>query len=107
MSEPEQIQIIVKKIATTYEVYTLDQDELRDYLNNQYDDEPLIHTIRAKLWKWLKGFSNNKKVFFVYRYESDYKERIDEPIEDKYDVFNEMMDTKVTSLLRPRRTLRR
>jgi hypothetical protein len=108
MSEPEQIQIIVKKVCITYEKYTLDEEELRQYLKDNYPNEPRIQTIRSKLWKWLKGYSDKKKPLFIYQHESDYKEPVDDPIEDSYfHHYPPLIANKVASLLNPRRTLRR
>jgi hypothetical protein len=106
MSESEQILIVVKTITTKYEYYKLDEDELRQYLSDSYPNEPRIQTIRLKLWKWLKGFTKPNKPLFISR-GTDSCEIVDEPIEDNFNQYGEVLDNKIAGLLNPRRTLQR
>lgn len=105
MSEKkESVKVVVKQIHTSYEVFTINKEDLQEYLTSLEEQGGAIgwRTVFPQIWKWIQSKSKDKKNkhIFTKKTEDYWCEYNPEPLETQHKYFATLLADKVHQLVR-------
>ncbi len=109
MNKEDTITVVIKRVHTDYQEYTLTFEEFEEYMEENFtNDNPARHvgglvTYIPKLWKWMKSKNGKKhpnQILFTCHTQFNIPEASDQPVTLEYGrPFYETIYNKLNSLI--------